>query len=425
MIAFSCPHCARPLEVPPERGGLVLLCRHCGLACTAPLAEVDSTNAPIPKNARVDSSVLLISPDVHAALRSAATPEDADALAGPISSSALVTPAGSLSAVYAAELASQLSNRMRPVEVGPPRLESVAALLVAGGAVLVGVGLWVAGFVLHPTLFPFVALTGALLLALGVAAAVVPRRHSARLPALYIACGTAVLLMGLAGPTIRRDTGAWLTPATAGSAGAIPRSAGPLARIIESKEYRRADILIDTLANLAEFPTTESLSPTESQELAREAERLCREDTRVEVRAAALPVLVRWGPSSVARTRLLEMLRSSEGVERSAALAIAFRFPDAEVLAAVVARFEEREDRDDVREALLRFGAAAEPVVLPYLKSDQPFTVFAACDVLEKHGGVAAREALRSMAREHPNPLLRSAGQRSLQVVEARLGMVP
>lgn len=79
-----------------------------------------------------------------------------------------------------------------------------------------------------------------------------------------------------------------------------------------------------------------------------------------------------------------------------------------------------RDIRDAARKALITLGPAAEPAVLPLLRSDSESTVLAACEVLEQIGGPDARAALRTLADTTPVRAVRVQATEAIEAIGKR-----
>jgi len=358
-----------------------------------------------------------------------------------------LVPTGLAGVDLNAELMANLTMRMKP----PP--EPAADLALSTGGLLMAcaaaAALWVVGVLAYPRLLAFVAILGALMLAFGFAwAAYLVGRGDARRgllallppvalwriwmpfgdnrhgPLRFALCGALALALAAAGGPARDGVAAGLSaldferPPPAASRDTLA------VRLAAAAADRQADAALAELANLATPEYRAELSPAETPKIVEALKVLTRPEAnaRADVRLKATAALLEWSEAD-GRAALLRALLSAELTERRGAMALAPRWADEAVAAAVARRLSARTEETNARDALAQMPAAlAETALLPMLNPDDTIGLLTVAEMLERVGGRRSLDALTALAKSADSPLVRDELTRHADALKARLG---
>ncbi len=386
-------------------------------------------------------------------------------------------PTGMAGVDLAADLAADLTLRMKPPP--EPAADLMLTTLAWLGLTALAAVLWVAGVLYEPGTLPFVALIGGLLVAVGylwglysarsgvgllataVAAGVVggglvwvvqrqvntawSELPSNFVPAMllpvvsalfalpvgvlrfrplrYVLTGELLVLLFVVSPAARAGVQKAIDRLQPTPAVTAPLPATPGEKVRQLADLKSPDRLLTTLADLAEPDADNGASPEARAELAAElAKRAGPAEGRAEVRAAALAALAVWQPDAI-RGPVLMALRSADAGDRRLGLALAGRWADPEVAAAVAARLNDRMDAAAAQKALRQIGGRpAEAVLLPLLKTeDRGAALLVVMELLEAVGGPDALAGLRQVEKTATSPNVRDEAKLRADAIQARL----
>lgn len=536
MFSYSCPACAQKLLAPFERAGQRTICPKClkpltipspsmaeegdphdGLLHAGPLVDDDAPTHPTgppqaptippprPAAASEPTPVLTVEmeppparkvapapapprpePDTPPPSRPQARPPARVAVAVPTASRMAsdpqagrvqFTPTGMAGVDLAADLAADLTMRMKP----PPEPTGdlyLAALAWVALTALAGV-LWVAGVLYEPGTLPFVALIGVLLVAVGYlwsantartpfglvitligAVAVgcglvwVIQRQinvawsdlpSNLIPALilpavslvcalplgvlrlrplrYIITGELLVVLFVVSPAAQTAVQKLIDQLQPTPAVTTPPPLTLGEKVRRLAEQKAPDAALTTLAELADPESAKGASPVARAELGAELSKLAGPDERRDdVRAAALAALAVWQPEAT-RSPVLVALRSADPSDRRLGLSLAGRWADPEVAAAVAARLPDRLETAAAQKALRQMGGpAVEGALLPLLKTEERgANLLVVMELLELVGGPKSVAAIREVEKANPISSIRDEAKLRADNLAAKL----
>ncbi|OWK46902.1 hypothetical protein FRUB_00601 [Fimbriiglobus ruber] len=361
----------------------------------------------------------------------------------------VLNPTGMLSADLAADLTAAISMRMKPPPDPPAdlRLSTGVWLMISA----VALTLWLTGVFYEPTVLPFVALLGTLLLAFGYFWAVyLAGRHNwvravvtlfppvtvwrlchpfgdnGYRPLRFVLTGLVFLGLYLIGisPITRGYASQAFAALEPEKVETTTHIVTPTERLRAAVEKKQSDALVGVLTDLAHQDQIQNADDDTRTELIGDLKLLAtqgRDDTRSEVRVAAIKTLVAWSPDD-ARTAVLGALRSTDGLERKCGLGLASRWRDDEVAAAVAARLSDRQEGPLAQDVLLAIGSpAAETALLSLLKTDEPVFVLTVIKLLDEVGGPKAVAALTELKDTVRVRALQNEAEQTANAISARL----
>lgn len=456
MFAYACPSCKQRLLAPPERSGQRTICPKCLRPLVIPPTDADDVTVdlgqsladPQPPMAALAEPMAATPPpyttpgpyDGRPARAPAPAARAGRSLARSESGMVSLHPTGLAAVDIGAELSAALTLRMKP----PPDPPADLNLSTGGWLILAGLaGLaWIGGVVYDPTLLPFVALVGLLMVAFGFlwAASLAGQRNWVRgavtllppvaiwriclpfgdngyRPLRFVLTGLlAISLYLVGGPAQVGLKRAFAAMETVQPEIESPRPAGERLALAT----KRPDGGLSALTDLAAPDYRAAIPPEEHPGVVRELTRLANDQSaRSEIRVQALQTLSKWSLPD-ARGVTLALLSVGEARERRAALELAASYPDAEVAAAVAARLGTRSEERLAREALARMAPAAGPALLKLAAGDDPTLAMTALDLLETVGTATCAADLARLAERAGDSLVRSEAARVLEVVRAR-----
>jgi hypothetical protein len=324
-----------------------------------------------------------------------------------------------------AELTAALSMRMKP----PPEPAADLALttggwLLACAAVAI---LWVAGVLSNPSLLPYVALLGVLMLAFGYgwAAYLVGRTRPAlgvwtllppvmawRIwqpfgdngyrPLRFVLTGAlALALFAVSAPAREVVTGAM---AALEFERKLPDAAPepPAARLLAATTARNPEAVATEVARLSDPSYRATITPADTPAVVAALKQAAAAPTlRPDARLKAVEALLEWSEAD-GRAALIDALSAPSLAERRGAMTLAPKWADAQVAAATAARLSARAEESYARDALyLMPPHLAEAALLPLLRqsADDPVAMLTVAELLERVGGPKSADALTALAK--------------------------
>jgi len=344
------------------------------------------------------------------------------------------------------DLSTAISMRMKPPPDPPADLSLTTGLwlmLTLGGIVL-----WLISVGVEIEALPFVALIGVLQAAVGYfwAAYLVSQRSRlwgiltlfppiglVRLfmpygenrfrPLRFVLSGLLILAGWVIAPKVREEVSTWPWVANMSDPPKPefqPTETNPAEKLKSSAASKQTDQVVGQLQELSRPETVKDTPEAVRPDVVSAISSLLLSD-QPDVRSAALNALAVWAPAN-ARLHTLLAIKSTDTGERRAALALAVRWPDAEMATAVAKLLTDRQVKIEAQYVLLTIGGpAAEAALLPLLKSDNPLDVLFVLDLIQQVGGPKSIDVLRELNLTGTNRAVRSKAGETADAIEVRL----
>lgn len=360
------------------------------------------------------------------ATRHAPAPPPAAAQQSGQSGMVVLTATGVESADLAADLATELTIRMKPPEEPPGDLRLSTGLWLTLTAV--GGSLWLYSLLYAPPLAAYAALIAVVLFAIGygwvvylagrrdtrqgvftlfppvaIDRLVRPRTSQGYRPLRFVLSGVILFALVLLAPAVRPKVQAWAgLNEPPPPPPLVPAEQPPAARLKELAAEKNDHLLLEELRDLSDRNAVlRTLTPPAAKaDLVAELRKLLKFDS-VDVRMAALKALVGWIDDD-AKPDVIAAVSSLKEAERHAALDFCRRWKDSDVAKAVAARLTVRDDVYDARKTLLMIGrdghaSVVEDAILPLLATDDEFAGPVVEELSREFGGARTVAALKKL----------------------------
>ena|GEM_PF-2065583 len=350
----------------------------------------------------------------------------------------MLNPTGMFSVDIAAELSAALSMRMNP----PPEPAADRRLVIGAWAfgTLAALALWIGGLFYNPECLPFVALLGGAMLCFGLIwrAYLVSREESftsgmlclvpplgiyrlfqkagenGHRPLRFAASGAVVLALFATSATARSFVGSTFSDSSNGTVDVT----SPTAKLRNAGEDP-----IKLSEVLKELGTPDAARKSIGDERAATILELVRllKHEQLSVRTAAGQALLEWSPAD-ARKWMLAALAGNDAVDCRAALTVARKSQEPEIVAAIAAKLPRREYRAEATRCLLAIGKVAEAPVIDLLDSKNDVAVLSAIDVLTEIGGSKSLAALNRLAGSTKSATVKAEAEQAAEQLATKSG---